>query len=202
MKMLALTIAAAAALFAARPATDTAVPPGDNTWKIDPVHSSVVFKVKHANASWFYGTFTGISGSLTLDADKPENGKVEVKIDAASIASRDDKRDQHLRSPDFFDAKQFPDITFTSAKIKKTGDALQVDGELKMRGEKKPLSLKVSKTGDGEFQGKRVGYETTFVVKRSDFGMNYGIAKNVLGDEVTVMIGIEAMLDAKPGPGK
>ena len=120
-------------------------------------------------------------------------GSLEIIVDANSVDTRDEKRDQHLMSPDFFDAKQYPDVTFKSKKVTAKGDDFAVDGELSIRGVTKPLSVVVKKTGEGEFYGARIGYETTFTIKRSDFGMEYGIAKNVLGDEVTLIIAIEGV---------
>jgi polyisoprenoid-binding protein YceI len=100
-----------------------------------------------------------------------------------------------VRGPDFLDAKQFPDITFASTAIAKAGDAFDVSGDLTIRGVSKPLKLRVEKTGEGEFYGKRIGYETSCTIKRSDFGMKYGLAENALGDEVTLTIAIEAVQD-------
>ncbi len=191
MKLI-LSTAAIAAAFAIPPAAASGLP-RDHAWKIDPAHSSVLFKVKHAGTSWFYGSFTGISGTFSLDAEHVADGKVTVEIDTASVATRDDKRDQHLRGPDFLDAKQFPAIAFASKKIAKDGDGFVVSGELTLRGETKPLTLRVQKTGEGEFFGKPiVGYETSFTIKRSEFGMNYGVAEKMLGDEVQLTIAVEA----------
>ena len=203
MKSLLLVPVVGLGLAAARPAlsTDAAPLPAD-AWKVDPVHSSVLFKIKHANASWFYGMFPGVSGTVALDAAKPEAGKIEIAIDAASVDTRNADRDKHLRGPDFFDAKQFPEIKFVSKKITKDGDGFAVAGEMTMRGETKPLSIKVMKTGEGEFYGKRQGYETTFTIKRSDFGMTYGVAEKVLGDEITVMAGIEGVQPEKGEKGE
>ncbi len=190
MKILLCTAAAIAA-FTVRPAVHEL--PFKPAWKVDPVHSSVVFKVKHAGASWFYGSFNAVSGGFTLDAKSPADSSIEVVVDAGSIDTRDEKRDQHLKGPDFFDAKQFPEIKFVSKKVTAKGDNFSVAGELTLRGETKPLSIEVVKTGEGEFYGKRVGYETSFTIKRSEFGMDYGIADKVLGDEVTLTIAIEGV---------
>lgn len=169
-----------------------AAPAADgHDWAVDPGHSSVVFKVKHANAAWFKGSFDSISGTVTLDPSKPEAGSVKLVIPVESIDSNDKKRDDHLKNADFFNAKENPEIAFTSTKIAKKGDALEVTGDLAMAGKKHAITLHVEKAGEGEFYGKRVGYSTTFTVKRSEYGMNYGIDKNALGDEVTLMIDLE-----------
>jgi len=164
---------------------------GEHDWNVDPGHSSVVFRVKHANAAWFKGMFDVIEGKVTLDPAKPEAGSVQLTIPVASIDSNDSKRDDHLKAPDFFNAKENPEITFTSTKIAKNGAALAVTGKLAMAGKSKEVTIPVEKVGEGEFYGKRVGYSSTFTIKRSEFGMTYGVDKNVLGDEVTLMIDLE-----------
>ena len=170
-----------------------AVPPGEHDWTVDTVHSSVVFKVKHANAAWFQGTFDTITGKVSLDPSKPEAGSVSVTIPVDSVDTNDKKRDEHLRGPDFFNGKENPNITFASSKIAKKGDKFEVTGDLAMAGKSKSITIEVEKTGEGEFHGKRIGFATTFTIKRSDFGMTYGVDKNALGDEVTLSIAIEGI---------
>jgi len=180
------------------PATlDAPAPAGDHDWAVDTGHSSVVFRVKHANVANFYGVFNEIRGTVSLDPQAPEKGAVSLVIPVASVATRDGKRDDHLKGPDFFNAKENPDITFTSTKIGKKGDAFEVTGDLELAGEKKPVTMTVQKTGEGDFYGPRVGYEATFTIKRSEFGMDYGVARNALGDEVTVMVGLELVKPKK-----
>jgi polyisoprenoid-binding protein YceI len=192
MKSLIIVPAFFLAFAATRPA---AAPPltAAKAWTIDPVHSSVVFRVKHANAAWFYGTFNHVTGTFALDADKPEDAKVDVTIAADSIETHDAARNKHVRGPDFLDAKQYPDIKFTGDKVTSKGkDEFEVEGQLEIRGKKQTLKATVQKVGEGSFMGgQRVGYETTFEIKRSDFGMNYGIAQKALGDQVQVTISVE-----------
>ncbi len=164
-----------------------------NEWQVDGVHSSVLFKIKHASAAWFYGMFANVTGTIVFDASKPEASSVAIEIGAESVQTRDEKRDQHLCGPDFLDSKQFPKITFTSSAWKPSGSDFEVVGELELRGVKKPVTAIVTPTGTGEFYGKRAGFEATFVIKRSDFGMDYGVAKKVLGDEVHMTVAIEAV---------
>jgi len=169
------------------------LPMGEHDWSVDPGHSTVVFKVKHANAAWFQGTFDAISGKVSLDPAKPEAGSVSLTIPIDSVDTNDKKRDDHLKGPDFFNGKENPNITFSSSKIQKKGDKFEVTGDLAMAGKSKSVTIEVEKTGEGEFYGKRVGFATTFTIKRSEFGMTYGVDKNVLGDDVTLSIAIEAV---------
>jgi polyisoprenoid-binding protein YceI len=164
---------------------------GPNDWSVDAGHSSVVFKVRHANAAWFKGSFDVIQGVVTLDAKTAEPASVQLTIPVASVDSNDQKRDDHLKAPDFFNAKENPEITFASTRIAKAGDGFAVTGTLAMAGKQQAITIPVEKVGEGEFYGRRIGYTSTFTIKRSDFGMTYGVDKNVLGDEVTLMIDLE-----------
>ncbi len=195
-----ITLAAVALVAAfALPKPEAVAVRGEHDWTVDGVHSSVLFKVKHAGASWFYGMFKGIRGTITLDPAKPEQGSVRIEIDAGSVDTRDEKRDQHLRGPDFFDSKQFPSIVFESKSIQKAEKALKVEGELDLHGVQKRVEATVALTGTGEFYGKRQGFEATFVIKRSDFGMDYGLANSALGDEVHLTVAIEAVQPQEKG---
>ncbi len=190
-----LVVPLAAALFAfPTPPAGAETVRGEHDWQVDTGHSSVVFRVKHANAAWFKGSFDVIQGKVTLDPANPEAGSVQLTIPVASVDSNDAKRDDHLKAPDFFNAKENPEITFTSTKIAKNGAALAVTGKLAMAGKTKEVTIPVEKVGEGEFFGKRVGYSSTFTIKRSEFGMTYGVDKNALGDEVTLMIDLELVV--------
>lgn len=196
MKSLLLVPAACVLLSALQPDHEVGTTAaGSANWKIDPVHSSAIFCIKHANASKFYGMFKAVNGEFTIDTDKPENSKIEASIATETIVTHNEDRDKHLRSPDFFDVKQFPLLKFTSTKVaKKGGDSYEVGGEVEMRGKKAVVTATVTKIGEGEFQGKRIGYEAVFTLKRSDFGMTYGIDKKVLSDEVQVTISVEGVV--------
>lgn len=196
MKTLFLLLPAALALFTlpGREDRTMAAPPGDHDWVVDDVHSSVVFRIKHAKASWFQGTFDKVEGQITLDPSKPEAGSVTITIPVDSIDTNDKKRDEHLKAPEFFNSKENPSITFKSTKIAKKSDALfAVTGDLEMAGKKQSVTLPVEKTGEGEFMGaKLTGWMTTFTLKRSDYGVKYGVGEGTLGDEVTLTIALEA----------
>ncbi len=170
-------------------ASATAAPGGFN---VDPVHSNVVFRVKHMGVSNFYGRFNKVSGSFNLDFAKPEGSMMSVAIDAGSVDTNNTKRDDHLKSQDFFSAKEFAQISFTGKEFKKTGEhTMDVTGELSLHGQKKTITIPVEHTGSGKgMQGEaRSGVGATFSVKRSDFGMSFML--NGVGDEVTLMVGLE-----------
>lgn len=191
MKLL-LAVAALTAAFSLPTGSTTTTLPKDG-WVVDGVHSSVVFKVQHGGASWFYGTFNTVAGTIAYDAAKPENCSFEIEIDPASVDTRNEQRDQHLRGPDFFDCKQYPSMTFKSKKVAKDGDAMKVEGTLTAHGVEKPVTAKVQMTGSGEMMGKKIaGFEATFTIKRSEFGIEYGLAQKALGDEVHLTIAVEA----------
>lgn len=164
-----------------------------DSYTIDAVHSQVVFRIKHMGVSYNYGTFDKLSGSYVIDG---ANSSIELTIDAASVDTSNAKRDEHLRGTDFFNAKEFPSITFKSKSVKGSGDTWEVAGDLTYRGVTKPLTAKVVKVGEakgmrpGEY---RSGFEATFTIKRSDFGDNYGTEMGALGDEVALMVNIEGV---------
>jgi polyisoprenoid-binding protein YceI len=191
-----ITVIVLAAALCGSSVTHSIAPPVPQEWQIDGAHSSVVFKVKHVNATWFYGTFANVTGAVALDADAAQC-KFAVTIAADSIDTRNDDRNKHLKGPDFFDVKQYATIAFKSSKVKVDGDSYLVDGELNMHGVRRPLQVTIAKTGESDSMGKRVGFETTFTIKRSDFGMTYGLAKNGIGDEVALTIAIECITPEK-----
>ena len=161
-------------------------------YQVDGVHSTLIFKVKHLGVSNFYGRFNSISGNLTLDGADPAKSAVEVQVKAESIDTGNEKRDQHLRGPDFFNVKQFPAISFKSREVKKAGEnGYQVSGDLTLHGVTKPLTAQFTRTGTGKnFQGGEIaGFETTFKLKRSDFGMSFMLQG--LGDDIEVTLSVE-----------
>lgn len=163
-------------------------------YELDNVHSAVYFKINHLGVSNSYGRFNDVSGQWTMDREAPEKSSVSITVKADSIDTNDQKRDKHLRSPDFFNTKQHPTITFKSNSVKKVSDTeFEVAGDLSLNGVTKPVTLKMTKTGEGnDPMGKyRAGFETTLVVKRSDYNINYMPDK--LGDEVTLMISAEGV---------
>jgi polyisoprenoid-binding protein YceI len=164
-----------------------------DTFKIDPVHSSIIFSIKHFGVTDFYGRFNDVSGKVVLDKTDPSKSSVELTIPVESLDTHNAKRDQHLKSPDFFNAKQFPMIVFKSKSVEGSGDDYKVAGELLLHGVTKPLTLEMKKGTEakgmeGEIRG---GGETRFTVKRSDFGMNF--MQGPLGDEVDLIVSLEGI---------
>lgn len=166
-----------------------------DTWEVDAAHSYALFKVKHLGTSNNYGTFPGIAGSVTTDADAAKNA-VAITIDPASVSTGNAKRDEHLRGPDFLDAKQFKTAGFAGTGWKAAGEGKwEVAGTLTLHGVAKPLTVVIAQTGSGTnpFTNKPiVGYEAVFTIKQSDFGMNWAKDKGAVSDEVQLTVAIEA----------
>jgi|SRR5450432_2121611 len=170
-----------------------ALPARAATFKIDPVHSFVVFKISHLDLGNVWGQFGGPSGSIAIDDSDASKSSVEVEVKADSLVTTNQGRDKHLKSPDFFDAKQFPTITFKSTSVKKTADnTYEVTGDLTLHGVTKSLTVTLTKLGEGDkgaMMGYRAGFETNFSIRRSDFGMT--AMMNAAGDEVKLMVDLE-----------
>ncbi len=183
---------AAAALAAAAPLAVRSAPPAAETYRIDPVHSSVVFRVKHSNVSYFHGRFNKIAGTFTFDPDAANLG-FDVTIETDSIDSNNPGRDKHLKSPDFFNAVEFPTITFKSSKVKSTApDHFEMIGTLNLHGVSLPITVALEHTGAGEVRGGYArGFEGVFTIKRSEFGMTGYL--DGLGDEVRVTVSLEGI---------
>jgi polyisoprenoid-binding protein YceI len=111
------------------------------TYRIDPVHSFIIFRVKHLNTGFAYGRFNSFSGTIVVDEKNPANSSIELEIDANSVDTGNSQRDDHLRNPDFFNARQFPKITFKSTRVRKINDTtVEVQGDLTMRGVTRPIT--------------------------------------------------------------
>lgn len=170
----------------------------DDTYKLDSVHSSINFKVRHF-FSFVNGSFKKFEGTIKVDPDHPEKSSVTATIDAASITTQNDKRDEDLQSDHFFDVAKYPTITFKSKSVKQTGaDSADIVGDLTMHGVTKEITLHAKFLGKGTgLQGKPIsGWQVTpEPIKRSDYGLTWSKAVEgtaVVGEEVTVSIDIEA----------
>jgi len=165
------------------------------TYRIDPVHSFIIFRVKHLNTGFAYGRFNTFSGTIVVDERNPANSSIELEIDANSVDTGNSQRDDHLRSPDFFSARQFPKITFKSTRVRKINDTtVEVQGDLTMRGVTRPITARATFTGKGRNQRGQeiIGFETTFTIRRSQFNINYGL-NGGLADEVRVTFAVEGI---------
>ncbi len=168
------------------------------TYGIDAAHSSVDFKIRHL-VSKVSGSFTDFDGTIVADHNNLDASSVEFTIQAASINTKNEKRDGHLRSSDFFDAETHPEITFKSSKITKVDDdTFAVAGTLTMRGVAKEITLMVDFLGEmSAMGGTRAGYQLTTTLNRMDYGVSWNRAVEaggfVLGDEVEVEIVLAAV---------
>lgn len=169
-------------------------PPAAQAFKVDPAHSAALFRITHLGIGAFHGRFNEVKGQVTWADDNPAGSSVSIEIPIGSLDSNGEKRDQHLKSPDFFSAKQFPVMTFKSSSIKKEGTGYAITGTLTLRGVSKEITIQAAKIGEGDRGprfGYRAGFETTFTIKRSDYGMTWGVKNKALGDDVRVTIALE-----------
>tara|TARA_B100001059_G_scaffold208018_1_gene219965 strand:+ start:665 stop:1339 length:675 start_codon:yes stop_codon:yes gene_type:complete len=178
-------------------ATESKVP----AWSVDTVHSCAMFRVRHMGAGFFWGRFNDVSGTINFDPASWKTLSMDIVIDVASVDSGHPGLDKHLVSPDFFDSKEFPKITFKSSKVAQVtpdeGDdtpemAWDVTGTFTMRGVSKEVTARVLFWGAADMgRGTAAGFESIFKIKRSDFGVNYGVEQGSLGDTVTVTAAFE-----------
>lgn len=187
-----ITMVTAAVLLAA-----TGAPAETSAYTIDASHSSVGFKVRHMMVSDVRGSFGALSGTINLDPANIEASSVEVTIDATTITTYNEKRDGHLKSPDFFDVAQYPTITFKSKKVMKKGESWVAVGDLTMRGVTKEIELPFTITGPVAVgQKSLIGVSASTKINRQDFGVSWN--KNldaggvVVSDMVTVELEVEA----------
>jgi len=176
----------------------TIATPTATTWQIDPTHSHVEFSVRHLMIATVKGRFAEVTGTLTGDDTEPEPAALEIAIPAASIDTREPQRDAHLRSADFFDAEQHPQIRFRSTRIRRVrDDVFAVEGDLTIRGVTRRITLTVHRGGRARdpWGGERIAYSTTTKINRKDFGLNWNQVLEtggvLVGDEVTVSIELE-----------
>lgn len=175
-------------------------------WDIDPAHTSAQFAVRHLMVSTVRGEFSKVSGTVNLDEQDPTKSSLEATIDTASINTRVEKRDQHLKSPDFLDVAKYPTIAFKSKKIEKVSDTnFKVTGDLTLHGVTKEVVLEVegsTKASKDPSGNLRIGGVATTKINRQDFGVQWNKALEtggvVVGDEVTITIDVELTKKAEP----
>jgi polyisoprenoid-binding protein YceI len=170
-----------------------------STWNIDPVHSTVQFKVKHMMVSNVKGEFTNLTGKLDLSDADVSQSCVEATIDAASIDTRDPQRDAHVKSADFLDVETFPSITFRSRHIsKETSERLAVEGDLTIHGTTHRVVLDVEELSaptKDPWGAMRIGMSATTRISRRDFGLTWNTALEaggvLVGDEIYITLDVE-----------
>lgn len=171
------------------------------TWVIDSVHSNVEFSAKHMMISTVKGQFATVEGTIELDGNRPEMSSVTARIDASSITTFNEQRDEHLRTNDFFNSEQWPDLTFQSTKVEQVSDdRSKVYGDLTIRDVTKPVVLDTEFDGQilDAFGKQRVAFTATTEINRKDFGINWNGAIEAggvfVGDKVKVTLHIAAVL--------
>jgi polyisoprenoid-binding protein YceI len=170
-----------------------------STWNIDSVHSVAEFKVKHMMISNVKGQFTRVKGALSLDEADLTKSRVEASIDAASINTREDQRDAHLKSADFFDVEKFPTLSFKSSKVTRVADGeLAVAGELTIHGVSRNVTFTVegpTPPAKDPWGNTRLGLSATTKINRKDFGLTWNSALEtggiLIGEEVTITLDVQ-----------
>lgn len=176
--------------------TPTLLSAEPTTWSVDGTHSEVAFSVRHFFTQ-VPGGFGEFEGTIVHDPDNIPGSTVDFTVQAASINTNDAKRDEHLKSGDFFDTASHPTLTFKSTSVSGMGGDLEVTGDLTIRGTTKTVTIPVQFAGSMETpMGKKAGFSSKFTIDRTDYGVswNRGLEGGgaVLGDEVEIRINIEA----------
>ena len=171
-----------------------------DSWQIDSSHTSVEFTVRHMMISNVKGQFQKTTGTITANGNDPASAKIHVTIDASSVDTRVERRDAHLKSPDFLDVAKFPTITFKSTKVEAAGpNKWTMTGDLTIHGVTRPVVLDVEGSGPPiQVMGHtRAGASATAKIKRSDFGLTWNKALEtggvLVGDDIAISIDIEAV---------
>ncbi|MGD9796729.1 MAG: YceI family protein [Acidimicrobiia bacterium] len=185
-----------------QPARDALPAPGD--WSVDVSHTEVGFSVRHLGLAKVRGRFRAFDGVVRV-ADRPEDSSVEVTVDAASIDSRDEARDAHLRSADFLDVESFPALTFRSTRVRPGGRGWLVDGDLTIRGVTRPVVLDAAFEGIGgdPWGGRRAAFSASTEIDREDWGLTWNAALEsggfLVGKKVRIELEVELVALAADG---
>ena len=165
-----------------------------DTFTVDANHSSLLFRASRFGVVNVYGRFNALSGTVVVDEDNPAGSSIQIEIKTESVDTANERRDNHLRSPDFFDATQFPVITFKSTQVRATGsDSMEVNGNLTLHGVTQPIVATVRKVGEAKHPRRgtaMIGFETELVIRRSEFGMKYML--EALSDEIRIVLALHA----------
>jgi polyisoprenoid-binding protein YceI len=167
------------------------------TWKIDSVHSSTLFRIQHAGAGRFWGRFNDVTGTVDWPRDNAAAPGFDVIVAVESVDSGNAKLDGHLKSPDFFNAREFETMTFTSTGGERVDDThWKVTGDLTLLGVTKPATAVIEFTGlRGNPVLAKAGWEAVFEINRSDFGMNWGVDRGALSDDVKIIVALEGGIE-------
>lgn len=168
------------------------------TFQLDPAHSSVTFNVKHMMIAKVHGAFETVAGKLEYDRANPDKASAEAVIQAGSITTHQDQRDEHLRSPDFFDVGKFPELTFKSKKVSVHGDELKVVGDLTIKGVSKEIVLKAELPSDEQkdpYGNVKIGLSASAKINRKDFGLGWNAALEtggvLVGEDVNIQLDLQ-----------
>ncbi|MEM7754434.1 MAG: YceI family protein [Planctomycetota bacterium] len=170
-------------------------------YKVDAVHSSVFFKIKHAGIANFYGRFNELDGVFHIDTENPSESTFSATIPIESIDTNNDRRDGHLKAADFFNMRQFPTATFESTLVNTTDEdgVFELRGDLTLHGRKRPVVATLHDFGTATFRGNDIAaFEARFEIKRADFGMTTYVAEDGsdsggLGNTVEIVIAVEGI---------
>src|SRR6478752_1938274 len=182
------------------PSVETAPAAGTRTeWKLDPTHTHVEFSAKHLMISTVKGRITDVSGSIFIDERTPTNSSVDVTLNAATIDTRTDQRDQHLRSGDFLDVEKYPQILFKSTRIEGDRNEFKLTGDLTIRDVTREVTLDVQFEGQTKdpWGGERVGFSANGKIDRRDFGLTWNMLLEggglTVGNDIKISIEVEAV---------
>ena len=171
-----------------------------NTWTIDPSHTTVEFVAKHMMITTVKGRFAELTGTIVADEGNLSDSSVEATLQAASLDTRSEQRDAHLRSPDFLDVENYPEVTFKSTAISGTKQSFTVTGDLTIRGVTRPITLDATFEGEGKdpWGGTRASFSAHGKFDRRDFGLTWNVALETGGilvsNEVKINIEAQAVL--------
>jgi polyisoprenoid-binding protein YceI len=180
-------------------ATATAPAGTKTTWKLDPAHTTVEFSAKHLMITTVKGRITDVSGTILIDEKNPQNSSVEATLNAASLDTRTDQRDQHLRSADFLDTEKFPAIKFRSTRIQGDKDSFKLTGDLTIRDVTKPITLDVEFEGETKdpWGNQRVGFSANGKIDRREFGLIWNQSLEtggvLVGNDVKISLEAQAI---------
>ena len=166
-------------------------------FELDPVHSSTLFRIHHAGAGRFWGRFNDVSGTVDWPRDNAAAPGFDVTVAVESVDSGNANLDGHLKSPDFFNAREFETMTFTSTGGERVDDThWKVTGELTLLGVTKPATAVIEFTGlRGNPVLAKAGWEAVFEINRSDFGMTWGVDRGALSDDVQIIVALEGGIE-------